>query len=205
MVSKSNFNQTSLFDNTLIARFMGSAWDPSGADRTQVGPMLAPWTLLSGYSPYSKHPAGWWSGSWCSMLPARYWPKKSQIIDFRVYNNNHCLKYAANYSQALVHVAFWNHLEVNRGVLLFCSTTHACVIFSFFAALKMMQLNIARGESVLQNDIGMFKEGNFNRTSNSYSQWRLCLIIICRWQKFGFGTVRRAWMDDFITVQYNVL
>ena len=34
---------------------MGSAreqeqgsWGPSGADRTQVGPMLAPWTLLSG-------------------------------------------------------------------------------------------------------------------------------------------------------------
>ena len=33
---------------TLIARFMGPTWDPSGADRTQVGPMLAPWTLLSG-------------------------------------------------------------------------------------------------------------------------------------------------------------
>ena len=32
---------------TLIARFMGPAWGPSGADRTQVGPMLAPWTLLS--------------------------------------------------------------------------------------------------------------------------------------------------------------
>ena len=32
----------------LIARFMGPTWDPSGADRTQVGPMLAPWTLLSG-------------------------------------------------------------------------------------------------------------------------------------------------------------
>ena len=27
---------------------MGSTWVPSGADRTQVGPMLAPWTLLSG-------------------------------------------------------------------------------------------------------------------------------------------------------------
>ena len=27
---------------------MGPTWDPSGADRTQVGPMLAPWTLLSG-------------------------------------------------------------------------------------------------------------------------------------------------------------
>ena len=34
---------------TLIARFMGPTWGPSGADRTQVGPMLAPWTFLSGY------------------------------------------------------------------------------------------------------------------------------------------------------------
>ena len=34
---------------TLIARFMGPTWGPSGADRTQVGAMLAPWTLLSGH------------------------------------------------------------------------------------------------------------------------------------------------------------
>ena len=27
---------------------MGPAWGPSGPDRTQVGPILAPWTLLSG-------------------------------------------------------------------------------------------------------------------------------------------------------------
>ena len=33
---------------TLIARFMEPTWGLSGADRTQVGPMLAPWTLLSG-------------------------------------------------------------------------------------------------------------------------------------------------------------
>ena len=31
-----------------MARFMGPTWGPSGADRTQVGPMLTPWTLLSG-------------------------------------------------------------------------------------------------------------------------------------------------------------
>ena len=30
-----------------IARFMGPTWSPSRADRTQVGPMLAPWILLS--------------------------------------------------------------------------------------------------------------------------------------------------------------
>ena len=31
-----------------IARFMGPTWGPSGADRTQVDPMLVPLTLLSG-------------------------------------------------------------------------------------------------------------------------------------------------------------
>ena len=31
-----------------ITRFMRPTWGPAGADRTQVGPMLAPWTLLSG-------------------------------------------------------------------------------------------------------------------------------------------------------------
>ena len=35
---------------TLIASFMGPIWDPSGANRAQMGPMLAPWTLLSGQS-----------------------------------------------------------------------------------------------------------------------------------------------------------
>ena len=36
----------------LIARFMGPTWGPSGADRTQVGSMLAPWTLLFGIRPW---------------------------------------------------------------------------------------------------------------------------------------------------------
>ena len=37
------------YSTSLIARFMGTTWGPFGADRTQVGPMLAPWTLLSGF------------------------------------------------------------------------------------------------------------------------------------------------------------
>ena len=36
----------------LIARFMGSTLGSSEADRTQVGPMLAPWTLLSETTSY---------------------------------------------------------------------------------------------------------------------------------------------------------
>ena len=46
---------------SLIARFMGHKWGPSGADRTQVGPMLAPWTLLSGIfrAQHGKVPLRW--------------------------------------------------------------------------------------------------------------------------------------------------
>ena len=54
----------------LIARFMGPTWGPSGADRTQVGPMLAPWTLQSGstYIYYSISTENY-ELSWCQLLP----------------------------------------------------------------------------------------------------------------------------------------
>ena len=44
-----NFEGLVSYINPDIATFIGPIWCPSGADRTQVGPMLAPWTLLSGY------------------------------------------------------------------------------------------------------------------------------------------------------------
>ena len=40
---------------TLIARFMWPTWGPSAADRTQMGPMLVPWTLLSGVRAEVSH------------------------------------------------------------------------------------------------------------------------------------------------------
>ena len=41
-----------------IARFMRPTWGPYGADRTQVGPMLTPWSLLPGLS-YSLEDFGY--------------------------------------------------------------------------------------------------------------------------------------------------
>ena len=35
---------------TQIAKFMGPTWGPPGTCRSQMGPMFAPWTLLSGSS-----------------------------------------------------------------------------------------------------------------------------------------------------------
>ena len=39
---------TVLWWDATVPDSMGPTWGPPGADRTQVGPMLAPWTLLSG-------------------------------------------------------------------------------------------------------------------------------------------------------------
>ena len=50
IVAKSQQNRKSmhnLWNVSHIARFIGPTWGPSGANRTQVGPMLSPWTLLS--------------------------------------------------------------------------------------------------------------------------------------------------------------
>ena len=47
-----------LGDMPQIAKFMRPTWGPSGLYRPQMGPMLAPWTLLSGaVSLYDK--IGW--------------------------------------------------------------------------------------------------------------------------------------------------
>ena len=35
--------------SSLIAKFMEPTWGPPGSCRPQMGPILAPWTLLSGY------------------------------------------------------------------------------------------------------------------------------------------------------------
>ena len=42
----------------LIARIMGPTWGPPGSCRPQMGPMLAPWTLLSGSRCNASIPGG---------------------------------------------------------------------------------------------------------------------------------------------------
>ena len=55
-----------------ITKFMGPTWDPPGSCRPQMGPMLAPWTLLSGLSPscyWRIVPECWWRAFlWCLFL-----------------------------------------------------------------------------------------------------------------------------------------
>ena len=58
---------------------MGSTWGPSGANRTQVGLMLAPWTLLSGWLHLSLGLSNFSLNKfWCNYIwPQRVWFKFS--------------------------------------------------------------------------------------------------------------------------------
>ena len=87
---------------TLIARFMGPTWGPSGADRTQVHPMLAPWTLLSGNiitttKPKALATAGLTTCEFWYLLQVSHlqcdlvlwfcnmWFRKKNILKFKIY------------------------------------------------------------------------------------------------------------------------
>ena len=58
-----------------IARFMGSTWGPPGLCRPQLGPMLAPRTLLSGIASQGPHELGM----------DRYWFPSVNINSIEVY------------------------------------------------------------------------------------------------------------------------
>ena len=69
---------------------MGPTWGPSGADRTQVGPILAPWTLLSRVFLISKSEyAVWKYGFATSPLEWRH----TSVMAYKITDNSsvHCL------------------------------------------------------------------------------------------------------------------
>ena len=63
---------------TLIAKLMRQTWGPSGSCRSQMGPMLALWTLLSGYASLAcmnlsrTFPRGVWPVSFGSDANVKY-------------------------------------------------------------------------------------------------------------------------------------
>ena len=80
-------------DNTaLIARFMGPTWGPSGADRAQVVPMLATWTLLSGWltTTYLCHGLGKNGGS---VTMYGYYNPTNERIYFEYWRLHECISW----------------------------------------------------------------------------------------------------------------
>ena len=92
----------SFITRTLIARFMGPTWGPSGADRTQLGPMLAPWTLLSGNLWGSQ----WWP-SWY-----RYMTTQFSKSDMKWCQNISCTIIIKQYNTIfLIYPSIWIYMR----------------------------------------------------------------------------------------------
>ena len=73
----------SILASSLIARFMGPTWGPSGADKTQVCLMLAPWTLLSGLwcNTLISASTGKLAASWLVTLICCLWNNMEHLIE----------------------------------------------------------------------------------------------------------------------------
>ena len=75
--------------NSQIAKFMGPTWVPPGSCRTQMGPMLAPWTccqgMLSSDCTISRHNDLKYKSyllKWCLIMHPSIKASKSQIAKF---------------------------------------------------------------------------------------------------------------------------
>ena len=99
---------------TQIAKFMGPTWGPSGSCWPQMGPMLAPWTLLSGDScehmlPTDQYEYGLTQGSLppvIALLWCRYDRIRShKIWQILVYENTKCKEII----QSGTLLEFWFH------------------------------------------------------------------------------------------------
>ena len=84
-------------DVTQIAKLMGPTWGPPGSCRPQMGPMLVPWTLLSGYPQTSCLLWRLWhmlitgsSGQVCTCISQKFcWDWGKGGMPFRVYGIAH--------------------------------------------------------------------------------------------------------------------
>ena len=63
--------QLSEFSWSQIAKFMGPTWGPPGSCRPQMGPVLAPWTLLWGKSLWLSYEWVCSGCQWATCLPCQ--------------------------------------------------------------------------------------------------------------------------------------
>ena len=109
--------------STLIARFMGPMWGPPGAARTQVGPVLATGTLLSGYisEPSVLLQRPYTSSRFCfsACLKSDIWFWK--WLKILIISNIYCADWAAFFKKML-RICTW--IAIFYFILNACTHTH---------------------------------------------------------------------------------
>ena len=118
----------SVEDSSQIARFMGPTWGPPGSCRPQLGPMLAPWTLLSGlshtvckYSLEEQHCIPLKQSRWYSVSVPPTHPSHCLLV-LRMFTDNvfPCCRGEACFwlvARTPMYYCWWSHDSWNRDQL----------------------------------------------------------------------------------------
>ena len=107
----------------LIARSMGPTWGPPGAYMTQVEPMLAQWSLLSGCISILGDGILWY-GNWTHAD----WPLLEMALHFQVFRDNHAWSIESIKILPLSCLQYCIILDSNISRV--CSETFSCSIAS---------------------------------------------------------------------------
>ena len=161
-----------------IAKFMGSTWGPPGPCRPQMGPISAPWTLLSG-SPFHSY---WWP-MWIAIIDddsqhcVHWWPGMGRSPSFCRHNAYH-----SKYMYIYTYIPNLSITRVNpetTGHFLF---QNAILFSNYYCCMRLFQYN-------------SYLEHNMNRRSSDcnlkrwppiciirlhfkYAQWKLNCIYL---------------------------
>ena len=123
---------------------MGPTWGPSGTDRTQVGPMVAPWTMLSGLledvvgSIYMRSVLKWITVTWQGWEDTRIMFQKWLLVDIKIKMNGNPVSWkirltfpVLGYSKPQRHmnksVWSWDGRLALRYLTHWGRTTHICI------------------------------------------------------------------------------
>ena len=110
---------------------MGPTWGPSGADKAQVGPMLAPWTLLSRLYPmklstelncfWILHRASQWYcrgvckiSNWFDIWQRSYVLKISWDWSWRCLSEGHSVLYQPQFTPMMQGVTQLSYWQLNK-------------------------------------------------------------------------------------------
>ena len=97
-----------------IAKFMGPTWGPPGSCRSQMGPMLTPWTLLSGvlFRSADVNPsfmAQWWvTGEWLTRMPP-LWAEKTILQRLGDWLITCILRHLLSIHLSMSRLPLWNN------------------------------------------------------------------------------------------------
>ena len=164
----------------LIARFVGPTWGPSGADRTQVGPMLAPWTLLSGFF-VTVTPTQTWSIpiiTWLNNIVSNVYIQQDMFKTYTKLSNASTCLHCDVMHLSLIIAYKSHHLRVLE-TLQVCKTVWPVNAGRAYSSLSKYSMgNHQSLRTFMAFVFGIISHSSKHNYNETYRYWRLISIVM---------------------------